>query len=47
MKRYFIDGKEVNEDVAEGIIAVNEEIMRVGKFEELINCKFVVVIEAA
>ena len=45
MKKYFVAGKEISEDVAEGIMAVNDSIMQDGKFEELINCKFVVIIE--
>ena len=46
MKRYFLDGKEIGAEVAEGILATNDLIMQGGKFEELINCKFVVVIDA-
>ena len=44
MTKYFIDGEEVSRDVAEGILATNDLIMKTGKFEEMINIKFVAVV---
>lgn len=45
MDRYFIDGKEVSNDIAEAVLATNDLIMQGGKFEELINCKFAIIIK--
>lgn len=46
MTKYYVSGEEISADMASAILATNQLILDSGNFEELINCKFVIITEA-
>lgn len=46
MKKYFIEGKEINEQEAMDIERMNNEYMESGDFDLMLKCKFIVVINS-